>query len=404
MPAEMGWETREDIDAAARGKGLKPPSDHQLERWRGAHLLPLVRQNPNAYRGSTVEYPPGTAKQVVRLMELLAVKEKFDYVGWQLWWEGFEVGEEHWRPKLKAAAKSGDKGLRGLRGILTRWRNDEYDSRKTEFDKLQHRFPAACLVPQIARRLAAPEIAALLRVLTHVGAGEFSDFDDVPTPDELSEHEIVVSGLNMEQSGAYAGGPPRGSTPKPDQVFGQSMNFIQVLPIIFRDMAKALRQYSLADAFNFPLDELLAARDDMRGALRVGEDFYEGTKWIYGNRAFGLRFAAWLSRAMAPRRALLVLGFALLKRTDHPFLGSDQIAELALQAQIAKRNSLRLKELAESDPRFTAVLNPQRIKSAFADEIALKRWRSELDGIMLQANGRSPMGTEDESRKVSRGH
>jgi hypothetical protein len=385
MPAEMGWEAREDINAAARGKGLKPPSDHQLERWRGARLLPPVRQDPNAYRGSTVEYPPGTAKQVVRLMELLAVKEKFDYVGWQLWWEGFEVGEEHWRPKLKAAAKSGDKGLRGFKGILARWRNDDSDSRETEFDRLQHRFPAASLVPQIARRLAAPEIAALLRVLTHVGAGEFSDFDDVPTPDELSDHEIVISGLNMEKSGTYAGGPPRESTPKPDQICGQSMNFIQVLPVIFRDMAKALRKHSLADAFNFPLDELLTARDDVRGALRIGEDFYEGTKWIYGNRAFGLRLAAWLSRAMGPpQRALLVLGFALLKRTDHPFLGSDQIAELALQAQIAKRNSLKLKELAETDPRFSAVLNPKRIKSAFADQTAFNRWQSELNATTVQ--------------------
>lgn len=282
-----------------------------------------------------------------------------------------------------------------MRGILNRWRNDESDSRKTEFDKLQHRFPAASLVPQIARRLAAPEIAALLRVLTHVGAGEFSDFDDVPTPDELSEHEIVVSGLNMEKSGSYAGGPPRESTPKPDQVFGQSMNFIQVLPIIFRDMAKAFRQYSLADALNFPLDELLAARDDMRGALRIGEDFYEGTKWIYGNRAFGLRLAAWLSRVMGPaQRALLVLGFALLKRTDHPFLGSDQIAELVLQAQKAKRNSLRLKELAESDPRFSTVLTPKRIKPAFANENAWKHWQRQLNAITVEGAVKPLIGAQ----------
>jgi hypothetical protein len=132
------------------------------------------------------------------------------------------------------------------------------------------------------------------------------------------------------------------------------------------------------------LDELLAARDDVRSALRIGEDLYEGTRWIYGNGAFGLRLVAWLSRAMAPQRALLVLGFALLKRTDHPLLGSDQIAELALQAEIAKRNSLRLKEIAESDRRFSSVLNPKRIKAAFADEIALKHWQRELNAITVQ--------------------
>jgi hypothetical protein len=163
-------------------------------------------------------------------------------------------------------------------------------------------------------------------------------------------------------------------------------------------MAKALRKHSLTDALNFPLDELLAARDDARGALRIGEDFYEGTKWIYGNRAFGLRLAAWLSRVIGPpQRALLVLGFALLKRTDHPFLGSDQIAELVLQAQNANRNSLRLKELAESDLRFSAVLNPKRIKSAFADKIAFKRWQGELNAITVQGAAKPLTGSNHDS-------
>ncbi len=65
------WETREDIDAAARAKGFEEPSLFQLERWRHAHLLPPARQLPNAYKGSHVEYPPGTSRQTVRLMELL---------------------------------------------------------------------------------------------------------------------------------------------------------------------------------------------------------------------------------------------------------------------------------------------------------------------------------------------
>ena len=41
------WETREDIDAAARAKGLKEPSLFQLERWRRVNLLPPARQLPN---------------------------------------------------------------------------------------------------------------------------------------------------------------------------------------------------------------------------------------------------------------------------------------------------------------------------------------------------------------------
>jgi hypothetical protein len=28
--------------------------------------------------------------------------------GWELWWEGFEVGEEYWEPKLQEAAATGN--------------------------------------------------------------------------------------------------------------------------------------------------------------------------------------------------------------------------------------------------------------------------------------------------------
>src|ERR1700722_7363674 len=60
------WETLDDINAAVRAAGLKEPSSFQLERWRNAHLLPPVRQLPDDYHGSHVEYPLGTARQSLR--------------------------------------------------------------------------------------------------------------------------------------------------------------------------------------------------------------------------------------------------------------------------------------------------------------------------------------------------
>jgi hypothetical protein len=134
---EARWETLEDIDAEARAKQLPPPSSDQLERWRGRRLLKAARQTSN-YRGSIVEFPPGTAKQVVRLMELLGVKEKFEYAGWELWWEGYDVGEEWWKPKLEEAAKSADAGLKRIRRIVTLWSAGGSDTDlETEFDRLE---------------------------------------------------------------------------------------------------------------------------------------------------------------------------------------------------------------------------------------------------------------------------
>jgi len=153
---------------------------------------------------------------------------------------------------------------------------------------VQRQIPATAPAPQIARRLTAAEMATYLRKLADVGGGKFSRFDDNPDPESLSEYEIVVSGLDMENAGNYDQGPPGKTKPKPDQVFGKDINFIQVLPEVLSMMARTLRRKTLSDVLKFPQDQLLAARDDVRGALAISRDFYDATKWIYGNRAFGM--------------------------------------------------------------------------------------------------------------------
>ena len=201
MESPPSWETREDINTTVRAAGLKEPTGFQLERWRNAHLLPPTRQLPDAYHGSRVEYPPGTARQTTRLMELLRENEKFKYVGWELWWEGFDVGEEYWKLKLQEAAATGDLGIGKLKPFLALWRSGEADEDETVFEKIQRQIPASALAPQIARRLSAPQMAAYLRILAHVAGGKFSKFDDEPHPESLSEYEIVVSGLDFENAG-----------------------------------------------------------------------------------------------------------------------------------------------------------------------------------------------------------
>jgi hypothetical protein len=243
---------------------------------------------------------------------------------------------------------------------------------------LQRQIPASVLAPQITRRLNAGVMATFLRILAHVGGGNFSKFDYNPHEDDLSDYEIAVSGLDMENAGNYDKGPPGKTEPKPDQVLEKEVKFIQVLPDVLRAMARTLRRNTLSDALKLPSEELLAARDDVRGALGIARDFYEATKWIYGNRAFGLRLAAWLSRSAASQRALAVLGFALLKRSGHPFLPSDQIASVAQKAATAKRDSLRLKEIAESDLSLAGLITPKTLRRAFSNRDELERFRRRL--------------------------
>jgi hypothetical protein len=378
MEREAAWETREDIYTTVRAAGLKEPSSFQLERWRNALLLPSVRQLPAAYHGSTVEYPPGTARQTARLIELLRDKETFEHAGWELWWEGFEVGKHYWEPKLEEAAKTGDRAIGVLKPLLALWRRGGDDEDETVFDKVQREIPATALAPQIARRLNAGEMAACLRILAQVAGGKFSKFDDIPDPKSLSDYEIVVSGLDMENAGNYERGPPGKTEPNPDTVFGKEMNFVQVLPEVMGAVARTLRRNKLSDALKLPLEELFAARDDVRGALAISRDFYKATKWIYGNRAFGMRLAAWLSRSPTSQRALLVLGFALLKRSGHSFISSDQFAALARQAATARRDIARLRKIGETDPRLAPLITPKALRDSFSSTKEFEKFQQQL--------------------------
>jgi hypothetical protein len=194
----------------------------------------------------------------------------------------------------------------------------------------------------------------------------------------LSEYEIVVSGLDMENAGNYESGPPGKSKPMPDRVFGKDMNFVQVLPDVLGAMARTLRRNKVSDALKLPLGELFAARDDVCGALAISRDFYEATKWIYGNRAFGMRLAARLSRSPASQRALLVLGFAFLKRSGYLFISSHQIADLTRQAANAKRDIARLRKIGETDPRLAPLITPKALRDAFSSTKDFEKFQRQV--------------------------
>jgi hypothetical protein len=59
--------------------------------------------------------------------------------------------------------------------------------------------------------------------------------------------------------------------------------------------------------------------------------------------------------------------------------------------------SKKLEWLWRNDPRLSEVLDPKRIKSAFADEDASKRWQRELNAITVLDAANAPVGSADES-------
>lgn len=93
-----------------------------------------------------------------------------------------------------------------------------------------------------------------------------------------------------------------------------------------------------------------------------------------------------------------------LRQVPNAILPSDKIAELAKQAREIFLFSKSHEWYWRNDPRFSKILHPKRIKLAFADEIALKRWHRELNAIILQATAKPPMGSSDDGQEVGKRH
>jgi hypothetical protein len=81
-----------------------------------------------------------------------------------------------------------------------------------------------------------------------------------------------------------------------------------------------------------------------------------------------------------------------LRQVPNALLPSNEIAELARRARELWIESRRLEWLWRNDPRFSKILDPKRMKTAFADEIALKRWKHELIRLSFGAKARPPIG------------
>jgi len=93
---------------------------------------------------------------------------------------------------------------------------------------------------------------------------------------------------------------------------------------------------------------------------------------------WNVRLAAGLSRSAASQRALLVLGFTLLKRSRYAFISSDQIAGLARQAAAAKQDIVRLRQIGETDPQLAPLITPKALRDAFSSTKEFEKFQRRV--------------------------
>lgn len=354
------WISEADFKAELTALGCTA-SDRQLERWRNAGLLrPRPRQNPN-YRGSVVEHPATSVRQVLAIERALAVKDRFEYAGAVLWAAGFEVDEKFWKPRLLAA----DRYLQWVVAVLRRFLARDSDG-QTIGDGVASLDRFTGVVGKIFRRLPAEQFARAVNVAVEVTTADFKAFElPASERDEFTTADATKQALDLADGAG-------------DQIHGQRLKLGEALEGVLADIAATHEEMG---EFEFSDYEIESARDDARNALKMAVCMHEALSWIYGPQAFGLRMAAFLGRTM-PAAAIhaFALGVARLRRRSNQFYSNAEIADMAAQAEKVWLMSEYFKGLQSSRPELRFLIGPERLKLAFTDSREQQKLLKDLAG------------------------
>lgn len=355
---EQAWLSRAEFEAQLAAAGCTS-SFRRHERWRNEGLLlPRPRQLPKG-RGSTVEHPATSVRQIRAIERALAVDRDIKAAGAVLWIAGFEVDERYWREPMRAADDRMQRLIRIARWYIAREREE------TLGDKLAEVRPRRNILAKLARRLGDEQFARVLNLGTDVVTGTFEQFEEPSSDrDEFTSKEAAIAAFDFAAS-------------ERDRIMGQGLNLIPALEKVLSDISST---YSAYGAKDFSDREIQTARDDVLHALKIAFCTYETLSWVYGPEAFGLRLGAWLaSKANADAIFNFTLGIARLRRLANDFYSTEQIAALADQSEKNWLISTHFRDL-QSNLKLAEIIDPKRWKVAFSDSREYQNLQNELAG------------------------
>jgi hypothetical protein len=382
------WETQAEVDACLAETGV---SKNQVVRWRRDGLLPKEVEQDSAYHGSVVRFPVGTCTQIRVAHQLFLRKKRTEYVGQWLWWLGYPVTDDHWRPRLEGAGRLLDRVAPMIAGRAIG--SDRRDDHETFYDRAARALTSKSniVLSRIRRRIDADRMPTVLRVFGETAAGEFDGFESANLGQEHSSDRMsVIQALDLANASKHS-------------ILGHKVNAVELLPIGLKDVAIAMSMGNFTQIAKASEADIGQARNDARHALLIGYYLYEGNRWVYGDGAFGMRLIAWIVRKTPMLiMSLLTLVMFRLRQVPNAVQSSEQILQLAQGAYSNWIQSKELERLWLSDPRFSKILDPKRMKTAFADEVALKRWQSELKAIIDEGAAKLRTGSIDDGQEIGK--
>ena len=269
-------------------------------------------------------------------------------------------------------------------------RNSESE---TFYDRAVRRFVKTddIVLSRLKGRTSFDNLPILFRVLSEVGIGDFYGFELPRVRDEDGkvwrsvDETVIIGAFDLINAESHA-------------ILENRLNLIELLPSGLGHVSTAMGMGGFVGAANAPAEQIARARDDAKNGMAIGFYLYEATRWICGEGSFGLRLLARIARkAPDPMIDGMTLLMFRLRQVPDAILPSDKIAEMAKQARDACMASRRLEWLWRNDPRFSKVLDPKRIKLAFADKIMLRLWQRELNAIIVQGAAKPLIGPNEET-------
>lgn len=109
---------------------------------------------------------------------------------------------------------------------------------------------------------------------------------------------------------------------------------------------------------------------------------HESTSWIYGDEAFGLRFASWFGRNIS-HQLLMILSITLarFRRISINSLTSVEIKQCAELAEKTLALSFYFRSILEQFPELKQKYTPNKLKKCFSDSQSKNAMIQDLQGI-----------------------
>ena len=144
------------------------------------------------------------------------------------------------------------------------------------------------VLSRVKGRTNAENMPILFRVLSEVATGEFRAFEAPRIRDDdgkvwrSTDETVVIGAFDLTNSESHS-------------ILGKKLNLIELLPSGLDNVSAAISMGNFKSVADAPAAEIARARDDARNSVAIALHLFEANRWIYGEGAFGLRFAAWIA-------------------------------------------------------------------------------------------------------------